>query len=74
MISPPGAYHDDKCVMINTPGAYHNGGVNENFTPALQLTEEWALGILFHGANSKCPFCTLTSLKTKNIFPIQKFF
>ena len=33
MISPPGAYHNDKCVMINPPGAYHNGGVNENLTP-----------------------------------------
>ena len=35
MISPPGAYHNDKCVMINPPGAYHNGGVNENLTPDL---------------------------------------
>ena len=36
MISPPGAYHNDKCVMINPPGAYHNGGVNENLTPGKQ--------------------------------------
>ena len=34
MISPPGAYHNDKCIMINPPRAYHNGGVNENLTPA----------------------------------------
>ena len=32
-MSPPGAYHNDKCIMINPPGAYNNGGVNENLTP-----------------------------------------
>ena len=27
MISPPGAYHNDKCVMINPPGRTTMGGL-----------------------------------------------
>ena len=27
MISPPGAYHNDKCIMINPPGRTITGGL-----------------------------------------------